>query len=558
MSGSGRPAEASSGDLDRRVLAWVTAPEGVSASRVLDATLANLPRIRQEPWRPWTPVLDALSRPASLELPRWAWVLLVLLLLLAVSLATMTVASRIRQVIDPLSALPADPATMADVPCPGEFVAGGDVRCRVATIPERHERGAGPEVRVLIAEFRAGDVLSAAPGAAPVLVPITLDPNGERTIVDLAALARAIERPVIGVMPRGTGLSDPSLACPELESVETPPASASLDDPTWRESLAAAVRSCRDRLTADGIDVEAYGLAQQAADLESIGKGLGVDRWLVRTDGDDSRLALELIRWYPDRVAGVVMTRPAFPGDDPAAVTDDGIRSSIANLASLCAADAFCSARYRAPDDAFSAAMRAPGAGLVARAIRSTLSTSGSVAAAPSRLDRIAGGDLAWPNAQLAARGWCLGWQLGCSTGSGWTGGGEFSAVCLSRSPASTPASLSGSAAAGVSELLATDPWNVICDAWVGDRRDESTTRSVTSHVPVVAIAAALDPFHSLASITAGMQGLSQGRVVTLPWAPEGAGVRCLDGGAAWLGDPSAELPAACTQVALPQFADAP
>jgi pimeloyl-ACP methyl ester carboxylesterase len=546
------------GDLDARALAWLTAPEGASSRRVLDATFADLAYIPQDPWRPWTPLLDALSRPTSVELPRWAWVAVVLLLLLALSIATFTVAGRIRPWLDQLSALPAAPAALAEVECPGVFAAVGEVRCRMATVPQRHELPSGPSVRVLVAEFPTSGG-GAVPGAEPLLTPISLDPSGERTVVDLAASARSLGRPVIGVAARGTGASEPSLGCSELEAVATPADPAEMAGTAWRGILADAVRGCRDRLTAAGIDVTAYGLAQQAADLESIRQALGIDRWIVRTFGDDSRLALELIRRYPDHVAGVVMIGPSFPGENPAQATVQAVPASVEALTALCDADQFCAGRYRRPSDAY-AAMRGKDASVVARAVRSTLAGSAAAAALPSHLDQVAAGDISWASDLLEARGWCLGYQLGCSAVTGWTGGGEFSTVCLGRLPsASAPPVVTGNDALGVAGLVAADPWDVICNAWVGDARDVSTTRSVSSDVPVVAIAVSVDPLHDLAFTTEGMRDLGRGVLRIAPWAPEGTSGGCLTAGAtAWIDDPLASLPAACPLVVPIPFADAP
>jgi hypothetical protein len=111
----------------------------------------------------------------------------------------------------------------------------------------------------------------------------------------------------------------------------------------------------------------------------------------------------------------------------------------------------------------------------------------------------------------------------------------------------------------GIAGLVAADPWDAICDAWVGDQRDASTTRSVSSDVPVVAIGAGVDPFHSPASMTEGMRDLSGGVIRTAPWAPEGATGPCVTAGAtAWLDDPRASLPADCPLVTTIPFADAP
>ncbi len=558
MSGAS-PVRGTPGDLDARALAWLTAPEGASSRRVLDATFADLASIRQDTWRPWTPLLDALSRPASVEVPRWAWIAVALLLLLAISIATVTVASRVRPWLDRLTALPAEPAALADVECPGAFAAAGEVRCRMATVPQRHELSSGPSVRVLVAEFPTSGA-AALPGAEPLLTPISLDPSGERTIVDLASSARGIGRPVIGVAARGTGGSEPSLACPELETVATPGDPAEMAGAAWRGTLADAVRGCRERLTAAGIDINAFGLAQQAADLESIRKALGVERWLVRTFGDDSRLALELIRRYPDHVAGIVLVNPSFPGEDPAQVAQEAVPASIEALTALCDADQFCAGRYGRPSDAYGAAMRGEDAALVARAVRSTLAGSTTAATLPSHLDRVAAGDIAWASDLLLARGWCLGYQLACSPVTGWTGGGELSTVCLGRlPPAAAPPAVTADDPFGVAGLIAADPWDAICDAWVGDLRDASTIRSVSTDVPVVAIVAGVDPFHAPAATTEGMRDLSRSVIRAAPWTPEGASGPCVTAGdTAWVDDEVASLSAECPLVAPIPFVDAP
>ena len=189
----GRGGEAA--DRDARVLAWLTAPEGASARPVLDATFAELPRIRQDAWRPWTPLLDALSRPTSLELPRWAWIALVLLLLLAISISTLTIAGRLRPFLDRLSALPALPAAMVEVAVPARR-SRRPGRCGARWRPSRNATSArtDPTSRVFVATFPAGTDHAVA-GAAPIVVPITFDPYGEKTMLDLATSANDIGRP---------------------------------------------------------------------------------------------------------------------------------------------------------------------------------------------------------------------------------------------------------------------------------------------------------------------------------------------------------------------------
>ena len=252
-----------------------------------------------------------------------------------------------------------------------------------------------------------------------------------------------------------------------------------------------------------------------------------MDRWIVRTMGDNSRLALELLRRYPDHVQGAVLVEPSFPGEDPGQVTADAVPTSIDTLASMCAADPFCAATYPPPDQAYAAAMRGADAATVARAVRSTMSSSTAVATLPSRLDQLGIGGTTWPADQVASHRWCLGFRLACSDEFGWIGGGDIASVCQGRALPSDPnAGTTGTSAdialPAVTGLVAADPWDVICLAWSGDHRDASTTRSVSSDVPVVVIAAGLDPFHSIPAITSGMRGLSRGRLADRPVGSRG------------------------------------
>src|SRR6185503_115650 len=79
----------------------------------------------------------------------------------------------------------------------------------------------------------------------------------------------AADHDLILVDTRGTGFSEPRLGCPELDRARV----ASFYAGRFLNSrslpiMQRALRHCRDRLTAAGVDVSAYDSAEGATDLE--------------------------------------------------------------------------------------------------------------------------------------------------------------------------------------------------------------------------------------------------------------------------------------------------
>ncbi|MCH2431357.1 MAG: alpha/beta hydrolase, partial [Acidimicrobiales bacterium] len=70
---------------------------------------------------------------------------------------------------------------------------------------------------------------------------------------------------MILVDQRGSGWSEPSLDCPEV------------DYPTG--SIYDAYRACRARLVAEGIDLSRYRVADIVADLTALRRSVGIDSW---------------------------------------------------------------------------------------------------------------------------------------------------------------------------------------------------------------------------------------------------------------------------------------
>ncbi len=106
---------------------------------------------------------------------------------------------------------------------------------------------------------------------------------------------------------RGTGRATPSLECPERDEVAVATLQAAEDPADERAAVAAAMRACRDRLVAVGIDLDDYDSEASAADLDDLRRALGYDRWTILGISYGGRLALATMRSFPDGIESVIL-----------------------------------------------------------------------------------------------------------------------------------------------------------------------------------------------------------------------------------------------------------
>ena len=182
---------------------------------------------------------------------------------------------------------------------PGRRPCGHQVDCGFLVVPEnRRDNGASSsdkEIRIAVAIARVSsgvalpDPIVFVPGGPSAAA---IDPG---TIVFLTSVFGA-NRDVIFVDARGTGLSQPRLACPEFDAL----AVAAFPNAPPRAAYLASVRQCRDRLRADGVDLDAYNSAENAEDLDELRIALGYDQWNVLGLSNGGLATLTLMRLHPE------------------------------------------------------------------------------------------------------------------------------------------------------------------------------------------------------------------------------------------------------------------
>ncbi|WP_420643348.1 alpha/beta fold hydrolase [Candidatus Leptofilum sp.] len=145
---------------------------------------------------------------------------------------------------------------------------------------------------------------------------------------------------------RGTGYSEPSLACPELIDLTLDTLD---DDLTTEEGQALnleALAECRERLVDEGIDLTAYNSAENAADVADLRIALGYDEWNLFGISYGTRLAQTVMRDYPEGIRSVILDS-AYPlAANLQLETAVNAERAFTVFFEGCAADPACDAAY--------------------------------------------------------------------------------------------------------------------------------------------------------------------------------------------------------------------
>jgi pimeloyl-ACP methyl ester carboxylesterase len=162
------------------------------------------------------------------------------------------------------------------------------------------------------------------------------------------------QRDVIVIDQRGTGYSQPLLDCPEMHDIPilTLTGNMSLADATKHRIERAA--QCRDRLVKEGINLARYTTADSAADIDDLRKTLGYKQWNLLGYSYGTRLALAVMRDYPDGVRSAILDSVYMP---PAGEFFTRLVPNAAQTFKLlfhaCKADPACNAAYPDLEAAF-------------------------------------------------------------------------------------------------------------------------------------------------------------------------------------------------------------
>jgi pimeloyl-ACP methyl ester carboxylesterase len=242
------------------------------------------------------------------------------------------------------------------------------VTCSWLVVPEDRTRPDGQQVKLAVAFLHSK---AARPLPDPIVY-VHGGPGGDAVAGAHNGWdrdSRLPKRDIVLFDQRGSGLSQPSLNCPEIEEAIRRRFAAV--DPLADELAARvdATRRCRDRLAASGVDLGQYNTRASAADMDDLRRALGIAQWNLVGVSYGTRLALESMRSYPAGVRSVVLDSaypPTVGGLEPIIA---GGERAFDQLVAGCEASSACDAMYGDLDalitDAFDALNQQPFRGSV-------------------------------------------------------------------------------------------------------------------------------------------------------------------------------------------------
>lgn len=220
-------------------------------------------------------------------------------------------------------------AVYSEVKCPASVLldAGDEqfrIACGRASLPEnRQERENGRSVELFVLRVSPAENIGNAP-----IMHLAGGP-GDASSADLAfwlesSIADHYE--IILVDQRGTGLSLPSLDCPEESGA---------DDDNW-------IHDCRSRLIEQGIDLSQYQGMPIVRDMHDLLVALELDQVNLYGNSYGSRLALLLSKIAPERIRSMTLDGVYPPPRYDLAELAYNADQSLERLFEDCRADAAC------------------------------------------------------------------------------------------------------------------------------------------------------------------------------------------------------------------------
>jgi len=242
--------------------------------------------------------------------------------------------------------------------CPfegGEWLEEESIDCGELIVLENRQSGDSRTLRLAVAIVQS---LSENPRPDPV-VWLQGGPGGS-TVRSMQAVARSDfwrslreERDLVFYDQRGTGFSEPTF-CPELNSVLNAILYEGVPAEERTEKRVQALRECREKMIAEGVDLSVYNSAASAQDLRDLRVALGYEGWNLLGGSYGTRLALTTMRDAPEGIRAVILNATSPPNARRWTESLRNFDRSLQLLFDQCAADSDCADLFSTdPETAF-------------------------------------------------------------------------------------------------------------------------------------------------------------------------------------------------------------
>jgi pimeloyl-ACP methyl ester carboxylesterase len=238
-------------------------------------------------------------------------------------------------------------------PCKFSIPTGENADCGYLTVPESRTQTNGRTIRLPVAVLKSS---SAERKPDPI---VYLDGGpGADTLQELAPLDEALKpllagRDLVVFDQRGAGYSEPSLDCPEITQLNYDDLKQQFTVDQRVAQDAESVTRCHNRLVSKGIDPALASSAESATDVNDLRLALGYDRWNLYGVSYGTKLALTVMRDFPQGVRSVVLDSVYPLQANLYTASPEDFDRALKVLFESCAADAHCSSAYPNLEAAF-------------------------------------------------------------------------------------------------------------------------------------------------------------------------------------------------------------
>lgn len=204
---------------------------------------------------------------------------------------------------------------------------GKSISCVDLLVPEdRNNIADSIELRLFVVKIESDDPVNNVP-----LIHLEGGPGGASTSRFDDWLNSGLQKTqaIILIDQRGTGLSMPSLNCPEIDRG---------DD--------NAIAACRNRLLQDGINLNAYNSVSNANDIHDLLVAMDIPKANIYGSSYGARLGLTMLREFPDRIRTLTLDAVYPPQVNSLIEEASNGNQAFEQLFNDCAADLECNEAY--------------------------------------------------------------------------------------------------------------------------------------------------------------------------------------------------------------------
>ena len=221
------------------------------------------------------------------------------------------------------------------------------VQCGYLIVPESRRSPSNATLRLYTVVIRS---IASDPAPDPVLY-LSGGPGSHAVEVVPFLMGEVLlpllqERDVIVFDQRGTGLSEPSLACPEDNQVVLNNLATDIKGEDLTSLHLGALAECKERLVKEGVNLDAYNSAENAADIADLREQLGIQEWNLLGVSYGTKLALTTMRDHPAGIRSAILDS-AYPLE--VAIHSEAVSNvdrALKELFTSCADDTRCDTAF--------------------------------------------------------------------------------------------------------------------------------------------------------------------------------------------------------------------